>query len=57
MRAGADRVPRAAADVITIEPGLYRQGFGGVRVEDLLYVTEDGYELLTDCPYDMEVSR
>jgi Xaa-Pro aminopeptidase len=45
-----------AGDVITIEPGLYRQGFGGVRVEDLLYVTEDGYELLTDCPYDMEVS-
>lgn len=45
-----------AGDVITIEPGLYRQGFGGVRVEDLLHVTEDGYELLTDCPYDMEIS-
>lgn len=45
-----------AGDVITIEPGLYRHGFGGVRVEDLLYVTDDGYELLTDCPYDMEVS-
>ena len=45
-----------AGDVITIEPGLYRHGFGGVRVEDLLYVTEDGYELLTDCSYDMEVS-
>jgi len=44
-----------AGDVITIEPGLYRQGFGGVRVEDLLHVTEDGYELLTDCPYEMEV--
>jgi len=46
-----------SGDVITIEPGLYRQGFGGVRVEDLLYVTEDGYELLTDFPYEMEVSR
>ena len=45
-----------AGDVITIEPGLYRQGFGGVRVEDLLHVTEDGYELLTDCPYELEVS-
>jgi len=45
-----------AGDVITIEPGLYRQGFGGVRVEDLLYVTDDGYELLTDCTYDIEVS-
>ncbi len=46
-----------AGDVITIEPGLYRQGFGGVRVEDLLLVTEDGYELLTDCPYDLDVEK
>jgi Xaa-Pro aminopeptidase len=45
-----------AGDVITIEPGLYRFGFGGVRVEDLLLVTDDGHELLTDCPYDLEVS-
>jgi Xaa-Pro aminopeptidase len=44
-----------AGDVITIEPGLYRQGFGGVRVEDLLLVTEDGYERLTNCPYDLEI--
>ena len=44
-----------AGDVITIEPGLYRHGFGGVRVEDLFYVTEDGHELLTDCPYELEV--
>ena len=44
-----------AGDVITIEPGLYRHGFGGVRVEDLLHVTDDGYELLTNCPYDLEV--
>jgi Xaa-Pro aminopeptidase len=44
-----------AGDVITIEPGLYRYGVGGVRVEDLLLVTEDGYERLTDCPYDLEV--
>ena len=35
-----------AGDVITIEPGLYRHGFGGVRVEDLLLVTDDGYERL-----------
>ena len=40
-------------DVITIEPGLYRQGFGGVRLEDLILVTEDGYENLTDFPYDL----
>jgi Xaa-Pro aminopeptidase len=44
-----------AGDVITLEPGLYRHGFGGVRVEDLLLVTEDGYERLTDYSYDLEV--
>jgi Xaa-Pro aminopeptidase len=44
-----------AGDVITIEPGLYRRGFGGVRVEDLLLVTDDGYERLTDCPYELDV--
>jgi len=44
-----------AGDVITIEPGLYRAGYGGVRLEDLLLVTEDGYENLTDFPYEMEL--
>ncbi len=42
-------------DVITIEPGLYRHGFAGVRLEDLLLVTDDGCEVLTDFPYDLEV--
>ena len=41
-------------DVIALEPGLYRQGLGGVRVEDLLLVTEDGCEVLTDFPYGLE---
>ena len=42
-----------AGDVITLEPGCYRQGFGGVRLEDLVLVGEDGAELLTDFPYDL----
>jgi Xaa-Pro aminopeptidase len=42
-----------AGDVITLEPGTYRQGYGGVRLEDLVVVTEDGQETLTDFPYSL----
>jgi Xaa-Pro aminopeptidase len=43
-----------AGDVVTLEPGLYRQGFGGCRLEDLVLVTEGGAENLTQYPYDLE---
>jgi Xaa-Pro aminopeptidase len=42
-----------AGDVIAVEPGLYRHGYGGCRLEDLVHVTEDGGEVLTDYPYDL----
>ncbi len=42
-------------DVVTIEPGLYRRGLGGCRIEDVVIVTESGYDLITDCPYDLVV--
>ena len=42
-----------AGDVVTLEPGLYRHGYGGVRLEDLAVVTDDGCENLTDFPYDL----
>ena len=39
--------------VITIEPGVYIPEFGGVRIEDLLTVTEDGYKLLSNTPKEL----
>lgn len=42
-----------AGDVVTVEPGLYRQGYGGVRLEDLILVTDGPAENLTRYPYDL----
>ncbi|MGH3022852.1 MAG: M24 family metallopeptidase [Gaiellaceae bacterium] len=42
-----------AGDVLAVEPGLYRKEFGGCRLEDLVLVTDDGCEILTDYPYDL----
>ena len=54
-RPGLGRTPDTlqAGDVITLEPGCYRQGYGGCRLEDLVLVTEQGCETLTDFPYDL----
>ena len=57
-RPGVGRVesePLVEGDVIALEPGLYRQGYGGVRLEDLVLVTADGCEVLTDSPYELEL--
>jgi Xaa-Pro aminopeptidase len=43
-----------AGDVIAVEPGLYRHGYGGCRLEDLVLVTDDGPEVLTNYTYDIE---
>ena len=41
-----------AGDVVTVEPGLYRVGFGGFRIEDLVEVTDAGCRVLTQSPKD-----
>jgi Xaa-Pro aminopeptidase len=50
----ASRDPLVAGDVVTVEPGLYNPGFGGCRLEDMVLVTENGAENLTDYPYGLE---
>jgi len=48
------REPLVAGDVVAIEPGVEGvEGIGGMGFEDLLLITEDGSETLTDYPYDL----
>jgi Xaa-Pro aminopeptidase len=47
----------AAGDIVTIEPGVYLPGAGGVRIEDSMLITDDGPLLLTRSPYDLVVAR
>lgn len=45
----------APGHVVTVEPGVYLTGVGGVRVEDTLVVTADGAETLTHHPKDVSL--
>ncbi len=46
--------PLLAGDVVSVEPGLYQEGLGGVRVEDLVVVAEGGYRNLTSLPVSLD---
>lgn len=52
-RLGEGTLPTGA--VVTVEPGIYLPGVGGVRIEDLVIVREQGIEILTAAPKPMEL--
>jgi Xaa-Pro aminopeptidase len=46
-----------AGNVVSCEPGIYLPGLGGVRIEDMVLVTDDGRERLTQAPKDLTIVR
>ena len=50
-----ERTKLEAGMVITIEPGVYQQGFGGVRIEDTVVVTPGGCQILTPTEKELAV--
>ena len=53
----AGRDPFVVGDVVALEPGLSQEGIGAVVFEDLVVVTDEGCEVLTDFPYDLTPAR
>jgi Xaa-Pro dipeptidase len=46
----------AAGEVYTIEPGVYLDGWGGVRIEDVVAVTSAGGDVLSECGRDLQTT-
>ncbi len=53
LRPGSDS-PLRVGECVTIEPGVYREGIGGARIEDEVLVTDAGHDLLTTFPKTIE---
>jgi Xaa-Pro aminopeptidase len=53
----AGRDPLVVGDVVALEPGLSDEEIGAVVLEDLVVVTANGCEVLTDFPYDLTPAR
>jgi Xaa-Pro aminopeptidase len=56
LRIGKTKLTLRPGFVLTIEPGLYYPGLGGCRIEDVVWVTNAGCELLSKAPYDWEIA-
>jgi Xaa-Pro aminopeptidase len=53
----AGRDPLVVGDVLALEPGISLEGIGAIVFEDLVVVTEEGSQVLTDFPYDLTPAR
>ena len=56
LRLGANKLTLKPGYVLTIEPGLYYPGLGGCRIEDVVWLTKTGCEMLSCAPYQWEIA-